>query len=112
MEVSEMASRAGISRDKAHRVLREAGVMSWQERREWAKEVLSYIPRGGHEQNVFRSLVNMNLLKALGSRPEDIPQSVEGVLKLATQGMKDNGHPSFEPAYTDEKALLALSWPR
>lgn len=109
-EVSEMARRAGISRDTAHRILKEAGATSWQAKREWASMVLRHIHKGGYERNEFRMLVNMLLLKALGSNPEDVPQSVEGVLAVATDAMRTTaGHPDFEPDF--DPAVLGLAWP-
>src|SRR5438876_5996454 len=71
MEVADMARRAGISRDTAHRILKEAGTMSWRQKQEWAAEVMALIPGGDYERNKFRMLVNQLLLKALGANPED-----------------------------------------
>jgi len=54
--------------------------------------------------------VNMLLLKALGSRPEDVPQSVEGVLALAAEEMRNiGGHPRFQPEF--DPNVLRLAWP-
>src|SRR5437016_1108069 len=66
MEVSDMARKAGISRETAHRILKEAGTMSWRQKREWANEVMTHIPGGDFEKNKFRMFVNMLLFKALG----------------------------------------------
>ena len=110
LEVAEMARNAQISRDTAHRILKEAGVLSWREKRDWASQVLMHIPKGGYERNKFRMFVNMLLLKALGSNPEDVPQSVEGVLAAATEAMRTTaGHPDFEPEF--DRAVLHLAWP-
>jgi hypothetical protein len=112
LDVAAMASQAGISRDKAHRILKEAGLVPWRQKQKWAAEVLKHIPRGGYEQNLYRAMVNMILLNALGARPdEDVQQSIDGVLEAAVQSMKDNGHPNFVPTYTDEAVLRALAWP-
>src|SRR5437867_4072314 len=45
MEVADMAEKAGISRDTAHRILKEAGTMSWKQKSAWADEVLKAVPR-------------------------------------------------------------------
>jgi hypothetical protein len=88
MDVAEMARRAGVSRDTAHRIL-----------------------KGTFEQNQFRMFVNMLLLKALGSKPEGLPQSVEAILRLAEEDVKTiGGHPNFRAAY-NEKEVLCLAWP-
>lgn len=108
IQVSKMARMGAISRDTAHRILKEAG-MSWKQKEAWASEVRAMIPRGDHEQNEFRALVNMTLLKALGKNPEDIPQSVAGVIEVATQAIRRTGPKSFEPQFDSD--LLKLSWP-
>ncbi len=111
MEVSDMARKARISRDTAHRILKEAGTMSWRQKQEWATVVMAHIPGGDFERNKFRMFVNMYLFKALGSNPEDVPRSVEGVLKLATETMRTiGGKPDFEPTFDSEK-LLRVRWP-
>jgi hypothetical protein len=110
MEIADMARRAGVSRDTAHRVLKEAGVMSWRQKQDWAAEVLAGIPGGDYDRNEFRMFVNMLLLKALGANPEDVPRSVEGVLELAAETMRTvRGKGDFEPSY--DPRLLALAWP-
>lgn len=108
IQVSEMARMGAISRDTAHRILKEAG-MSWKQKEAWASEVRAMIPRGEHEQNEFRALVNMTLLKALGKNPEDVPQSVAGVIEVATQAIRRAGPKSFEPEF--DRAVLNLTWP-
>jgi hypothetical protein len=109
MEVTEMARRARISRDAAHRTLKEAGAVSWKQKQAWAAEVMAHIDGRTHEQRMFRMFVNMLLLKALGSKPEDLPQSVAGVLARATDSMIDGGHPHFKPEYKPE--VLRMAWP-
>jgi len=110
MEVSLMARKAGISRDTAHRILKEAGSMSWPRKQKWASEVLAHIPGGSYEQNEFRMFVNMLLLKALGSNPEDVPRSVEGVLNNATETMRTTARkPDFQPIF--DSKVLHLPWP-
>jgi hypothetical protein len=113
MRVSAMASKAQVSRDTAHRILREeaeeGSLMSWPEKQEWATKVVARIPRGDLEQNEFKAFVNMLLLKALGSKPEDVPRSVKGVLELAANGVREVGHkPDFEPRFDPE--LLTMPW--
>lgn len=110
MPVAEMSRKARISRDTSHRILKEAGEMTWKQKEAWANEVRALIPRGDHDQNEFRALVNMTLLKALGKNPEGLPQSISGVLEQATKAMRTAGRSSFEPNY--DRALLSLSWPR
>ena len=84
--------------------------MSWRQKQEWAAEVMARIPGGDYERNEFRMFVNMLLLKALGSHPEDVAQSVEGVLAAAAEAMRTHGHaPDFEPTYDPE--LLRFAWP-
>jgi hypothetical protein len=110
MGVADMARRAQISRDTAHRILKEAGVMTWKDKQEWAAKVMAHIKKGSYERNEFRMFVNMLLLKALGSKPEGVPQSVEGVLREATETMKTiGGHPGFEPEFDPD--VLRLAWP-
>ena len=110
MEVTEMARRAQISRDTAHRILKEAGEMPWRQKQEFAAKVMEHIKKGTYERNHFRMFVNMLLLKALGSNPEGLPQSVEGVLNLARDDMRTiGGHPNFEPEFDSD--VLRLAWP-
>lgn len=109
MQVAEMSRKGAISRDTAHRILKEAGEMSWKQKETWAGEVRAKIPRGDHEQNEFRALVNMTLLKALGKNPEGLPQSVAGVIEVATGAIRKAGASSFEPQYDHE--IVTLSWP-
>lgn len=109
MQVAEMARKGAISRDTAHRILKEAGEMSWKQKEAWAGEARARIPRGDLEQNEFRALFNMTLLKALGKNPEGVPQSVAGVIDVATRAIRTAGSASFEPQY--DRELLSLSWP-
>jgi hypothetical protein len=114
MQVADMARKAQISRDTAHRALnatlKETGQMTWKEKQAWASEVMAHIPGGDHEKNEFRMFVNMLLLKALGKNPEGLPQSVEGLLDEATRDMKRvAGKPNFKPEY--DPAILTLAWP-
>ncbi|HJU37460.1 MAG TPA: hypothetical protein VJ716_08600 [Gaiellaceae bacterium] len=114
MQVADMARKAQISRDTAHRVLnrtlRETGEMTWKEKQAWASEVMAHIPGGDHERNEFRMFVNMLLLKALGKNPEGLPQSVKGLLDEATRDMKTiAGKPNFNPEY--DPVILTLPWP-
>jgi hypothetical protein len=114
MQVADMARKAQISRDTAHRALKETlketGEMTWKEKQAWAGEVMAHIPGGDHEKNEFRMFVNMLLLKALGKNPEGLPQSVEGLLDEATRDMKTiAGKPNFKPEY--DPVILALPWP-
>jgi hypothetical protein len=109
MQVAEMARKGAISRDTAHRILKEAGEMSWKQKEAWAGEARARIPRGDHDQNEFRALFNMTLLKALGKNPEGVPQSVAGVIEVATRAIRTAGAAPFEPEYDCE--LLSLGWP-
>ena len=72
MEVSEMSNLAGVSRDTAHRIIREAGAVSWKDKQGWTRDVLAAIPRdrGNIDQQMFRSLVEIELLSALGSKQD------------------------------------------
>jgi len=111
MEVAEMADQAGISRETAHRTLKEAGTMSWRQKQAWAAEVMALVPRGDFAQNEFRMFLQMYLYKALGSKPEDVPRSIDGVFARATETMRTvGGHPNFEPDVEAER-LRALQWP-
>ena len=79
--------------------------MSWPQKQRWASGILDRIPGGTYEQNQFRMFVNMLLLKALGSNPEGVPQSVAGVLELATKDVRRVGkHPDFQVNF-DPKLL-------
>jgi len=110
MQVAEMARKARISRDTAHRILKEAGEMTWKQKQAWASEIMARIPGGEYDRNEFRMFVNMLLLKALGKNPEGLPQSVKGVLDEATETMKTiGGKPTFEPEY--DPVILTFSWP-
>jgi hypothetical protein len=114
MQVADMARKAQISRDTAHRALnqtlRETGQMTWKEKQAWASEVMAHIPGGDHEKNEFRMFVNMLLLKALGKNPEGLPQSVKGLLDEATKDMKKvAGKPNFKPEY--DPVILTFAWP-
>jgi hypothetical protein len=110
IRVAEMARKGRISRDTAHRTLKEAGAMTWKQKEAWASEIMARIPGGDRDKNEFRMFVNMMLLKALGKNPEGLPQSVKGVLDEATNTMRTGGgKPSFEPDY--DQAILAIPWP-
>lgn len=114
MQVADMARKAQISRDTAHRALRETfketGEMTWRQKQAWASEVMAHIPGGDHEKNEFRMFVNMLLLKALGKNHEGLPQSVKGLLEEATRDMKTvAGKPNFKPEY--DPVILTLAWP-
>jgi len=111
MEVAEMADQAGVSRETAHRMLKEAGTMSWRQKQAWAAEVMALVPRGDFAQNEFRMFLQTYLYKALGSKPGDIPRSIEGVFARATETMRTTGgHRDFKPL-ADTKQLSALMWP-
>lgn len=114
MQVADMARKAQISRDTAHRALKDTlqktGEMTWRDKQAWAGEVMAHIPGGDHEKNEFRMFVNMLLLKALGKNPEGLPQSVKGLLDEATRDMKTiAGKPDFKPEY--DPVILTLPWP-
>jgi hypothetical protein len=114
MQVADMARKAQISRDTAHRALnqtlKETGEMTWKEKQAWASEVMAHIPGGDHERNEFRMFVNMLLLKALGKNHEGLPQSVKGLLDEAARDMKTiAGRPNFKPEY--DPVVLTLPWP-
>lgn len=111
IEVADMAEAAGVSRDTAHTILKEGGIMSWKQKQAWAAEVMALVPRGEFEQNEFRMFVQMHLYKALGSNPEGVPRSVDGVLAEATKTMRTTaGRPTFEPNY-DADRLRTFVWP-
>src|SRR5437879_3924344 len=100
MEVADMATQAGISRDTAHVILKEGGIMSWKQKQAWAAEVMELVPRGDFSQNEFRMFVQMLLYKALGSNPQDVPRSVQGVFDAATETMRTTaGRPDFKPIF-------------
>lgn len=112
MDVADMAGEAGISRDTAHRILKEAGTMSWKQKQTWATEVLATVPRGDFAQNKFRMILQMNLYNALGSKPEDMPRSVEGIFARAADEMrKVGGEPDFEPRVDSQRLAELPSWP-
>jgi hypothetical protein len=112
IEVAEMADAAGISRDTAHAILKEGGVMSWKQKQAWAGEILELVPRGSYEQNEFRAMLQMTLYKALGSNPEGLPRSVQGVFDSATHAMRTIGRrPGFRPVITDSEKLRTYEWP-
>jgi hypothetical protein len=111
MDVSEMAGVAGVSRDTVHRILKEAGTMSWRQKQAWATEVLALVPRGTFAQNQFRSLLQITLYRALGARGDDVPHTVEGVFAHAIESMRTiGGEPDFEPDI-DSSRLSELRWP-
>lgn len=85
--------------------------MSWRQKQAWAAGVMALVPRGDFAQNEFRMFLQMYLYKALGSKPEDVPRSIEGVFARATETVRTiGGHPNFEPD-TDAERLRALQWP-
>lgn len=85
--------------------------MSWRQKQAWAAEVLALVPRGDFAQNEFRMFLQTYLYKALGSKPEDVPRSTEGVLARATETMRTiGGMPAFEPEFDSER-VRALRWP-
>lgn len=111
MDVSEMAEAAGVSRDTVHRVLKDAGTMSWRQKQAWATEVLALVPRGTFEQNQFRSLLQIILYRALGAQGNDVPHTVEAVFAHAIESMRTiGGEPDFEPEI-DSNRLSELTWP-
>jgi hypothetical protein len=84
--------------------------MTWTQKEAWAREIMACIRRGDYDKNMFRMLMNMLLLKALGRNPEGLPQSVKGVLDEATKTMRTNsGKPTFEPDY--DPVILGFPWP-
>jgi hypothetical protein len=108
MEVAHMATSAGISRDTAHRTLKDAGSLSWKRKQDFAAEAMRHIKAGTFQRNKFRMLVNMLLLKALGRNPENVPRSVAGVIDFAANEMRRDD-PGFIPEF-DEQILL-IPWP-
>jgi len=87
--------------------------MSWKQKQAWAAHVMEHVPRGDIEQNKFRAFVQMMLNKALGSNPEDVPRSVQGVLDAATEGMRTiAGRPNFKPTIIDAGRVRSMEWPR
>jgi hypothetical protein len=112
MEVADMSFQAGMSRDTAHAILKEGGIMSWKQKQAWAATVMELVPRGDFAQNEFRMFVQMDLYRALGSNPGDLPRSLAGVLDAATQTMRTvAGKPDFVPVI-DAAQLGALEWPK
>lgn len=111
MQVAYMAQQAGVSRDTAHRIIREGGdTMSWKQKQDWASQIMALIPRGTYERNEYRMFVNALLMKALGRNPEGVPRSVKGVLDHATETMRTIGKkPEFQPEY--DLAILDFAWP-
>jgi hypothetical protein len=109
MDVADMASEAGVSRDTAHRLLKEAGTMSWRQKQAWASDVLARVPRGEFPQNSFRSVLQMNLYRALGSRAGDVPESVAATLDQAAKSVRETIDLTFSPDYDPE--LRNLPWP-
>jgi DNA-binding phage protein len=108
--VTEMARKGRVSRDTAHRTLKEGGGMTWKAKEAWAGEIMARIPGGDRDRNDFRMYVNMFLLKALGANPEGLPQSVKGVLDEAAEAMRTiGGRPAFDPEY--DQAIRDLPWP-
>jgi hypothetical protein len=112
IEVADMAEAAEISRDTAHTILKEGGVMSWKQKQAWAADIMSLVPRGTYEQNEFRMFLQTMLYKALGSNPEDLPRSVQGVIDEATRTMHEvAGRPNFKPTITDPAKMSTFEWP-
>jgi hypothetical protein len=113
MEVADMANQAGISRDTAHRILRDAGTMSWNQKRAWADEVVKGIPPNKSDigQQIFRSAVEMSLYSALGSRKDDVPHSLEAIFEQATKTVRDGGRPDFTPHLDTERLAELPPWP-
>jgi hypothetical protein len=113
MEVSEMSKQAGISRDTAHRIIREAGTMSWKQKREWAHAVLDAIPpdKNDIDQQLFRSHVETSLYSALGSQRDEVPPSLDAIFKLAADSISAHRGRAFVPRI-DHDRLAGLSlWP-
>ncbi len=108
-----MSNLAGVSRDTAHRIIREAGAVSWKDKQGWTRDVLAAIPRdrGNIDQQMFRSLVEIELLSALGSKQDAVPPSLGDIFKRATISVRERGSTSFVPAI-DEAGLAQLAeWP-
>jgi len=82
--------------------------MSWRQKQRWAKEIVDRVPRDTVEQNMFKAVVNMLLLKALGSNPEDVPRSVKAILEDAAAAVRKH-EPGFQPQYPP--ALRRIPWP-
>jgi hypothetical protein len=92
-------------------MLKEAGTMSWRQKQAWAAEVMAVVPRGDFAQNEFRMFLQTYLYKALGSKPGDVPRSIEGVFARATDTVRTiAGQLAFEPEFDSER-LSALRWP-
>jgi hypothetical protein len=112
MDVADMADEAGISRDTAHRILKEAGTVSWKQKQSWATQVLATVPRGDFAQNKFRMMLQMDLYNALGSKPEDMPRSAEGIFARATEQVRTiGGEPNFEPRVDSQELANLPDWP-
>ena len=113
MEVSEMSNLAGISRDTANRIIREAGAVSWKEKQAWAHGVLEAIPkdRGDINQQMFRSLVEIELYSALGTKRDSVPPVLNDIFERVASTIRAETGPSFVPR-VDQKRLSALrEWP-
>ena len=93
-----MSQQAGISRDTAHRIIREAGTMSWKQKREWAHAVLDAIPRDKRDidQQLFRSHVETSLYSALGSQRDEVPPSLWKTVRVPV--VVQSSRP-FQPAF-------------
>ena len=113
MEVSEMSKQAGISRDTAHRIIREAGTMSWKQKREWAHSVLDAIPRDKNDidQQLFRSHVETSLYSALGSQRDEVPPSLGAIFKLAADSISAHRGRDFVPRIDKDQLAGLPSWP-
>jgi len=113
MEIAEMSKHAGISRDTAHRILREAGTMSWSQKREWAHRVLSAIPRDKNDidQQVFRSHVETSLYSALGSQRDEVPPSLEAIFTSAAKSISELRGREFVPRIERDELALLPEWP-
>jgi hypothetical protein len=113
MEVSEMARHAGVTRDTAHRILREAGTMSWKEKREWAHAVLETIEsnRQDIDQQIFRSLVQTSLYSALGSQRDEVPPSLDAIFDSAIETISANRGKPFKPHINRSQLAQLPGWP-
>jgi hypothetical protein len=113
MEVSEMSKQAGISRDTAHRIIREAGAISWKQKREWAHAVLDAIPRDQRDidQQLFRSHVETSLYSALGSQRDEVPPSLEAIFKTAAKSISAHRGREFVPRIDEDRLTRLPSWP-
>jgi hypothetical protein len=113
MEVVDMSKQAGISRDTTHRILREAGTMSWNQKREWAHEVLDAIPRDKRDidQQLFRSHVETSLYSALGSQRDEVSPSLDAIFKSAADSISEFRCQKFVPRINDDLLARIPSWP-